>query len=143
MTGPAELHFSSTVAGGDWHFPPHRDTAMKTAVSISLALTIAVATAACMTDSRTMEPANAAPMMAGGQNTAVPPASAERPEEPRDKLKRIHMQELDKNLDGFITPDELDSNHVLGMNFATYDTDGDGRINEFEFFDYVDANTVE
>lgn len=65
-----------------------------------------------------------------------------RPEEPSSYVgKRIQMQELDRNRDGFLTRDELDSNHRLALEFATYDTDGDGRISDAEFLDYVEQTT--
>jgi Ca2+-binding EF-hand superfamily protein len=65
-----------------------------------------------------------------------------RPEEPSSYVgKRIQMQELDRNRDGFLTRDELDANHRLALEFATYDTDGDGRISDAEFLDYVEQTT--
>ena len=65
-----------------------------------------------------------------------------RPEEPSSYVgKRIQMQELDRNRDGFLTRDELDPNHRLALEFATYDTDGDGRISDAEFLDYVEQTT--
>lgn len=65
-----------------------------------------------------------------------------RPDEPTTtQAKEIHMQELDKNDDNFLAREELDPSHRLAMEFATYDTDGDGRISEAEFFAYVEATT--
>jgi hypothetical protein len=65
-----------------------------------------------------------------------------RPDEPSSYVgKRIHMQELDHNRDGFLTREELEDDHRLDLEFATWDTDGDGRISDAEFLDYVEQTT--
>lgn len=54
---------------------------------------------------------------------------------------RTHLQELDRNRDNMLTRDELDADHRLALEFSTWDSDGDGRITEAEFFAYVEATT--
>lgn len=73
----------------------------------------------------------------------VPPTDPYPPEPSSSRTEHIHLQELDKNSDGFLDRGELAADHKLAMEFATYDSDGDGRINEAEFHAYVEANTDE
>jgi Ca2+-binding EF-hand superfamily protein len=43
------------------------------------------------------------------------------------------FEALDRNRDGFLTPDEVKDNTDLEGAFAGIDTDGDGRISPAEF----------
>jgi hypothetical protein len=49
----------------------------------------------------------------------------------------IHFRELDRNDDGVVRMDELDSELALYQEFTRYDTDGTGAIELDEFYDYV------
>ena len=78
----------------------------------------------------------------GGPGRGLLRAGSARPEEPGSHVgKRLQMRNLDRNRDGFLTRDELDPDHRLALEFATYDTVGDGRISDAEFFDYVEQSS--
>jgi hypothetical protein len=68
-------------------------------------------------------------------------SGSETPKPSTTQAMQIQLQELDGNDDRFIARDELEPNHKLAMEFATYDSDSDGRISEAEFVAYVEANT--
>ena len=48
----------------------------------------------------------------------------------------ITFQSLDDDNDGFISRDEIPSDHELARHFMTHDTDGDGRLSMAEFEAY-------
>lgn len=115
---------------------------MKAAATVTT-LALALVTTACMPDARDdASGAEAArSSTTGGTVPTVAPASEQPPATMTNDTLTIHMQELDKNGDMFIARDELEANHRLMMNFATYDTNTDSRISEAEFAAYMKANT--
>jgi hypothetical protein len=68
-------------------------------------------------------------------------SGSETPKPSTTQAMQVQLQELDRNDDRFIARDELEPDHKLAMEFATYDSDSDGRISEAEFVAYVEANT--
>lgn len=104
---------------------------------------LALAATACMPESR--DGAAGAEAARSSTTTASVPTVAPPSEQPTTTMTTdaltIHLQELDRNGDRFIARDELEADHRLMMNFATYDTNTDGRISEAEFAAYMQANT--
>ena len=49
----------------------------------------------------------------------------------------MHFNSLDKDENKYITTDELPTNHVLLLDFTNCDLNGDGRISEHEFGEYL------
>jgi Ca2+-binding EF-hand superfamily protein len=47
------------------------------------------------------------------------------------------FDELDRNKDGILTPDELPASHELSRRFAEYDRDGDNALSRSEFDLYM------
>ncbi len=116
---------------------------MKTIAAAAAALALALVTTACMPDARQdgygAEAARSSTTVAAVP-TVTPPGQQPAVTSTNEALT-IRLQELDKNGDRFITREELDANHRLMINFASYDTDNDGRISAAEFSAYVSANT--
>ena len=48
-----------------------------------------------------------------------------------------HFNILDKSKDGYITKDELKEGNELLLSFEAHDLNGDGRISEHEFGEYI------
>lgn len=51
------------------------------------------------------------------------------------------FESLDGNGDGFIARDEVPADHTLAAEFATHDTDGDGRLSMAEFDAYKSSKS--
>lgn len=114
---------------------------------VCLALATAMVSAGCMTDpqSSMSDPEST---MAEPQASMPEPQSSmsgmqtDPPSEPSTHTSQtIHMQELDRNSDRVLTRDELEADHKLAIDFARYDANGDGEIDEHEFREYVGMNT--
>ncbi|HET7843558.1 MAG TPA: hypothetical protein VFL14_05365 [Xanthomonadales bacterium] len=48
-----------------------------------------------------------------------------------------HFNLMDRSKDGYITKDELDAGDELLLSFEAHDLNGDGRISEHEFGEYI------
>ena len=48
-----------------------------------------------------------------------------------------HFNLLDRSKDGYITMDELEAGNELLLSFEAHDLNGDGRISEHEFGEYI------
>lgn len=70
-------------------------------------------------------------------------ASAQEPppepymEEPAPETDAVSFDSLDRNMDGFLTRDEIPPGHPLESDFNEADTDGDGRLSREEFEAYM------
>jgi Ca2+-binding EF-hand superfamily protein len=51
--------------------------------------------------------------------------------------EEMHFSNLDRTGDGYLTADELPTDHVLFLDFERYDLNGDGSISEHEFGEYI------
>lgn len=48
-----------------------------------------------------------------------------------------HFNIMDRSKDGYITKDELEAGNELLISFEAHDLNGDGRISEHEFGEYI------
>lgn len=50
----------------------------------------------------------------------------------------MHFNIIDKNDDKYITTEELPTDHALLRDFTHCDLNGDGKISEYEFGEYIE-----
>ena len=117
-------------------------------VAAGVALALAAGTAAAQ--SGTSQPPESPP-------TAVPPTSAPPPDQqatpaavpPADAAKPMPtatastFEDLDQNKDSGLGKDEVIADLTLSNSFATYDTNGDGKLNREEYAKYKSKNQPE
>jgi hypothetical protein len=64
--------------------------------------------------------------------TATPPADTTTPAPATDATAGLTFEQMDKNADGGITPDELAPTDMLYEHFAAADADGNGQLSADE-----------
>jgi Ca2+-binding EF-hand superfamily protein len=72
--------------------------------------------------------------------TATAPAAFPTPEATHGADTSAGFDELDRNNDGVLTPDELPPQHELSRLFAQYDRDADNALSRSEFELYMRGN---
>jgi hypothetical protein len=77
-------------------------------------------------------PASSTPTPATQSSSAVPPAAAA----PAPVATASTFEDLDQNKDSGLGKDEVIADMTLSSSFATYDSDGDGKLNREEYAKY-------
>ena len=87
------------------------------------------------------EPASTRPLTEATKSTETKATPTARTELNRTSVQNLaKLEDFDKNKDGSLSKEEAPANDALGMNFASYDKDGDGKISQQEFAQYKNGN---
>ena len=84
-------------------------------------------------------PAPSSSTPAPQSSSAVPPADAAKPM-PTATATASTFEDLDQNKDSGLGKDEVIADLTLSNSFATYDTNGDGKLNREEYAKYKTKN---
>ena len=82
-------------------------------------------------------PASSTSTPATQSSSAVPPADAAKP---MPTATAGTFDDLDQNKDSGLGKDEVIADMTLSSSFATYDSDGDGKLNREEYAKYKSKN---
>ena len=137
---------------------------------VATGVSLALAAGAALAQSGTSQPAEAPPTATATPPTAAPPpdqqattpvpntpagsTSVPTPQSPATPTDRPPMatatsptqiatfQDLDLNKDSGLTKDEVIGDQTLSNSFATYDTNGDGKLSQEEFAKYKSSKQL-
>jgi len=113
----------------------------KTLPILAVVLATAVLAVGCKKETE-INPPPAATEPAPAPAPETPPATEPMPTTPAPAMavdSGMSFDQMDKNMDGGITKDELADAEMLSQHFATADKDGDGKLSKSE----VEAHRAE
>jgi len=95
-------------------------------IALALAISAAVTASGCHRDAADEADHATATIPAPAPTSTIAPATA----------TAVPFDQMDKNHDGSVTPDELDDSNPLKQHFPAADTNGDGKLSPDEVSKY-------